>query len=106
MFWSLDFLFKNGNSKTKNDWIFDFRFQIEKPKLKYKAFFFITVKKGFTKLNKRDDFHFLLLKTKNKITRKQKQKKPRFFIFCYRKLPYKIRAQTKLTEVISKQKHS
>ena len=29
MFWSLDFLFKNGNSKTKNDWIFDFRFQIE-----------------------------------------------------------------------------
>ena len=79
MFWSLDFLFTNGNSKTKNDWIFDFHFKIEKPKLKYKAFFFIMVKKGFTKLKKRDDFHFLLLKTKNKITRKQKQKKNPFF---------------------------
>ena len=27
----------------KNDWIFNFHFKIEKPKLKYKAFFFIMV---------------------------------------------------------------
>ena len=70
-----------------------FVFKIEKPKLKYKVFFFIMVKRGFTKLKKRDDLHFLLLKKKKKITRKQKQKNYRFFIFCYRKLSYKIRAQ-------------
>ena len=41
---------------------------IEKIKLKYKAFFFVMVKKALTKLKKRDDFYYLPLKTKNKIT--------------------------------------
>jgi len=65
-------------SKTKNHWIFNFRFKIEKPK--YKAFFFIMVKRGFTKL-KKNWMIFIFYFSKQKITRKQKQKKTTVFSY-------------------------
>uniref|UniRef100_A0A3P8TUG6 BPTI/Kunitz inhibitor domain-containing protein n=1 Tax=Amphiprion percula TaxID=161767 RepID=A0A3P8TUG6_AMPPE len=35
--------------KNKNEWLFDFRFKMQKLKLKYKAFFLFMIKKGYTK---------------------------------------------------------